>query len=239
MIKALFCDFYGTVVLEDDEPINTIIEHIYKYGNGNAHRKSEIGTYWWQRFSTLCADSYGDNFRMQRELEIQSLLETLERFDVKEDAVKLCEPQFEYWKAPLIFSDSKLFFSKCFLPIYIVSNIDTADLNSALKYNGLETAGIVTSEEARAYKPRQEIFNLALSKFGLKPNEVIHMGDSITSDVMGAKAAGIQSIWINRKGKPNPLCPCIQSADLINVLTTHVTRDTTKHENCSATHKSW
>ena len=81
-----------------------------------------------------------------------------------------------------------------------------------------ELAGVVTSEEARAYKPRREIFDFALTKFGLKSSEVIHIGDSVTSDILGAKAADIQSIWINRKEKPTTTEVDLQAPDLYSVL---------------------
>jgi len=216
MLKAVFCDFYGTVVFEDDEPINIILEKIYQHGN--AVSKKEIGTFWWQRFSTLCTDSFGNGFRTQRELEIQSLTETLKQFGVKDDAVQLSEPQFSYWKKPPIFNDSKSFFAECPVPIYIASNIDTADLISALNFHELKPKGIVTSEEARAYKPRREMFLYALQKFELKPHEVIHIGDSITSDVMGANAASIHSIWLNRKNKQASLEVDMQASDLQEAL---------------------
>jgi FMN phosphatase YigB (HAD superfamily) len=31
---------------------------------------------------------------------------------------------------------------------------------------------------------------------------VVHIGDSLTSDVEGAQALGINTVWINRKNKP-------------------------------------
>ncbi|GAB6928134.1 hypothetical protein JCM10914A_21170 [Paenibacillus sp. JCM 10914] len=39
---------------------------------------------------------------------------------------------------------------------------------------------------------------------GLKPHEVIHIGDSLSSDVSGAQRLGIDAIWLNRLGKPVP-----------------------------------
>jgi len=74
----------------------------------------------------------------------------------------------------------------------------------AIKYHGLNPAGVFTSEDARAYKPRRELFELALSKTGLNPDEVIHIGDSISSDVKGASALGIKTLWLNRSGKDVP-----------------------------------
>ncbi|GGG53584.1 hypothetical protein GCM10010918_02870 [Paenibacillus radicis (ex Gao et al. 2016)] len=39
---------------------------------------------------------------------------------------------------------------------------------------------------------------------GLNPAEVLHVGDSLISDVSGAQQAGIKVAWINRNHKPLP-----------------------------------
>lgn len=48
MIKAVFIDFYGTVVHEDGEVIKQVSQEIYS--TGKVTDKSEIGTYWWNKF---------------------------------------------------------------------------------------------------------------------------------------------------------------------------------------------
>jgi len=63
---------------------------------------------------------------------------------------------------------------------------------------------VFTSEDARAYKPRREVFELALAVTGLKADEVIHIGDSLSSDVMGAGSLGMKAIWLNRYRKKAP-----------------------------------
>lgn len=80
----------------------------------------------------------------------------------------------------------------------------TADLFSALEYHGLKPAGIFTSEDARSYKPRKELFQFALQSTGLKADEVVHIGDSLSSDVKGAGAMGINTIWVNRSLREVP-----------------------------------
>ncbi len=57
---------------------------------------------------------------------------------------------------------------------------------------------LVTSEDARSYKPHREIFEMALARTGWRRDRVIHVGDSLHSDVGGAMAAGIRSGWVNR-----------------------------------------
>jgi FMN phosphatase YigB (HAD superfamily) len=34
----------------------------------------------------------------------------------------------------------------------------------------------------------------------LPPDSVWHVGDSLESDVAGAKGAGLRSVWLNRRG---------------------------------------
>lgn len=202
MIKAIFIDFYGTLVKEDTEVLNELTERIYN--SGEAVEASAIGVYWWKNFQDLVNESYGENFITQRELEKIALERTLIKFKSDENLDELCNLMFSQWLQPPIFDDTKEFFEKCPVPVYIVSNVDRADIMQAVEYHNLKPSGIYTSEDARSYKPRAEIYNLALSEVGFKGSEVIHIGDSLVSDVKGATDAGINAIWLNRSNKQVP-----------------------------------
>lgn len=202
MIKAFFLDFYGTVVHEDGEVIKKITEIICN--TGIVDNKSDVASFWWNDFQKMFTNSYGDNFETQRALERKSLEHTLAKFNSSANAVELSSYMFEHWVKPPIFEESNTFFENSPIPIYIVSNIDTDDIRAAIKYYALTPAGVFTSEDARAYKPRKELFELALKKTGLTSDEVIHIGDSITSDVKGAGALNIKSLLLNRFGKDVP-----------------------------------
>ena len=78
------------------------------------------------------------------------------------------------------------------------TNLDRDDILKAIEYHGLKPDGVFTSEDAKSYKPRKELFELALNSTGLSAEEVVHIGDSLNSDVNGASAVGIGTIWINR-----------------------------------------
>lgn len=202
MIKAFFVDFYGTVVHEDGEIIKKITEIICD--TGKVENKSEIGAFWWNDFQSMFTNSYGDSFETQRVLEEKSLVHTLAKFCSTANAKELSNYMFEHWIKPPIFEESKKFFASSPVPIYIVSNIDTADILEAIKYHNLTPAGVFTSEDAQAYKPRKELFELALRSTGLKADEVVHIGDSISSDVKGASSVNIRALWLNRFGKEIP-----------------------------------
>jgi len=45
---------------------------------------------------------------------------------------------------------------------------------------------------------------MAMRKIGLQPDEVVHIGDSLSSDVKGASELGINAVWINRDCKMVP-----------------------------------
>ena len=89
MIKALFFDFYGTIVHEDGVIIDEITTIISNTGNGA--NKLVIGSYWWKVFQELCMNSFGNNFKTQKELEIESLEMTLEKFESNASANELSQ----------------------------------------------------------------------------------------------------------------------------------------------------
>lgn len=200
--EAVFIDFYGTVVHEDGEIIREISQIIFE--TGCVEEKSQIGAFWWKEFQALYTDAYGDRFQTQRALEYISLQRTLEHFHSSADAAELSSRMFAHWRKPPAFEESKRFFAVCPVPIYIVSNIDRADILEAVRFHGLTSAGIFTSEDAKAYKPRKELFELALKRSGKKADEVVHIGDSLSSDVKGAGAVGIRAIWLNRSRREVP-----------------------------------
>jgi HAD superfamily hydrolase (TIGR01549 family) len=54
------------------------------------------------------------------------------------------------------------------------------------------------SREHGAAKPDASIFLAACARLGFAPAEVLHVGDNIEMDVVGAARAGLRSCWINR-----------------------------------------
>ena len=137
----------------------------------------------------------------QREIEYRSLQKTIQHFHSTANAKELSELMFRHWTAPPAFPEANEFFEKCPVPIYIVSNIDTSDINQAVAFHGFRPDDIFTSEDTKSYKPRSELFEYALSKTKMKPDEVVHIGDSLGSDIDGANAVGIKAVWINRSNR--------------------------------------
>lgn len=76
-----------------------------------------------------------------------------------------------------------------------------------LQRNRLERAGILhyfedtfISMDIGYDKPDIRFFEEALRRSGLQPSEVLMIGDSMTTDVLGAQAAGIDALFFDRRG---------------------------------------
>lgn len=78
----------------------------------------------------------------------------------------------------------------------------------------------VGSEEAGMEKPHPRIFMAALKRVGAAPEEVVHVGDQIRSDVMGAQGVGMRAVLIDRSGYgPDAVsCPKIASLSELSQL---------------------
>lgn len=59
---------------------------------------------------------------------------------------------------------------------------------------------LVASEEVGISKPDPGIFRVALERVGCPVEAAIMVGDSWENDVLGARAAGIRAVWLNRRG---------------------------------------
>lgn len=61
---------------------------------------------------------------------------------------------------------------------------------------GAEVAAVVDSTRVGHAKPDPAIFAIALAAAGMRPGEVVHVGDMMTTDIAGARAAGIAAIHL-------------------------------------------
>jgi len=88
-------------------------------------------------------------------------------------------------------------------PLCIVSDLTAVIQHRKIKKLNLcnYVNFLVSSEEAGHEKPRREIFDLALQKLKLFPNEVCMIGDNFDKDIKGAVSLGIKSFWLTIKNE--------------------------------------
>ena len=85
------------------------------------------------------------------------------------------------------------------LQLGLISNIEQ-NMTATLDKLGLAAKLdiIVTSQDAGFTKPNPGIFQYALKKSGVKPDESVYVGDQYQVDMVGAKGAGMKGILLDR-----------------------------------------
>ena len=86
-------------------------------------------------------------------------------------------------------------------PLTIISNGFKEVQYYKFEHSGLAPyfTHTLISEEVGINKPQPGIFRIALERNGISADEAVMIGDSYSSDIAGAKAAGIDQIWIRDK----------------------------------------
>jgi len=91
-------------------------------------------------------------------------------------------------------------------PIGIVTNHLLAEQVKKIAALGIDSFvdALVVSEEVGVPKPDARVFETALSRLGSTADQAVMIGDSWSSDIVGATALGIPAIWLNRYDSPCP-----------------------------------
>lgn len=90
---------------------------------------------------------------------------------------------------------------------YAVTNGTAAAQNIKLKRSGLGELfdGVFISDDIGFEKPTVEFFNAVFERIGdIRKDEILIVGDSLTSDMAGGNNAGILCCWYNRNALPKP-----------------------------------
>lgn len=85
---------------------------------------------------------------------------------------------------------------------YVVSNGATINAEGRIKSTGLDKYldGIFVSEWMGVAKPSPEFFDIVLKDINEPKETCIVIGDSLTSDMLGAQNASIDSVWFMPQG---------------------------------------
>ena len=64
---------------------------------------------------------------------------------------------------------------------------------------------VVFSQDVQIEKPHPKIFEITAERAGCELAQMLHVGDSLETDIAGARNAGVYSVWLNREGVPNDI----------------------------------
>ena len=62
---------------------------------------------------------------------------------------------------------------------------------------------VVFSQDVQVEKPDRRIFEITAERAECELAQLLHVGDSLETDIAGARNAGVSSVWLNREGLPN------------------------------------
>ncbi|MFF5308786.1 HAD family hydrolase [Streptomyces massasporeus] len=197
-IAGVSLDFFGTlVVVDDDRPsmarlltslgytctdVTEALWNTHGYDGQETPTHSSDPSYFAWRRANLVRLASSAGVPASR---IDSIVETLERND-------------QSWtvKGRQGASDLLEFLLRHDVPAVICSNWDY-DLAPYLRQAGLpEDFPCVLSSYIGVRKPATRIFLEAARRLGLPPRAVLHVGDSVTADVVGALRAGMHAGFI-------------------------------------------
>jgi len=100
----------------------------------------------------------------------------------------------------------------------ILSNTDDDLFAGTRPQLGVDFNYVITAQQAQAYKPSLQLFELALSRINAPAHRVLHVGQSIYHDVVPAQALGLATVWVNRPSA-RPGVGAVKSAEATPDLT--------------------
>jgi HAD superfamily hydrolase (TIGR01662 family) len=94
---------------------------------------------------------------------------------------------------------------------YRLGLLSDTDVAPGWKENRFKASGlaeffdtyVVAGETTSEAKPSPQPFLEVTKRLNIRPEQAVHVGDSQQTDIKGAKAAGIDAVWIDWQGNPN------------------------------------
>ncbi|MBV9795248.1 MAG: HAD hydrolase-like protein [Actinobacteria bacterium] len=90
--------------------------------------------------------------------------------------------------------------------LIILSNVDRASFAASQARLGASFAAVITAQDAGSYKPAAGNFEALIAeaaKLGVGAGQLLHVAQSLFHDHIPAQAAGLRTVWINRRqGRP-------------------------------------
>ena len=145
----------------------------------------------------------------QAELQVARFARFLERYNLPHDPVKTADRFVDILGEQVILlphAEEVMKFISGRMPVVILTNGITKVQKSRMARSAVRgyIHDLVISQEIGISKPDPGIFRHALERLDLRADEVLMIGDSPTSDILGANNAGIDACWYNPKGKTLP-----------------------------------
>jgi len=209
-IKGVFFDLYGTLLIYDNISVawKDWLSAFYEYLTESGLSMSK------ESFALSCDGFFGkpeppsqDDGLTVLERRIRALCVDL-RLDLRSSEIQdTATAVVKAWQRHISLDQDSLPILQVLKPkkiLALISNFDhPPHIYSLLTELGLAKFfdTVVISGDIGIKKPDPHIFSLVLQQTGLRPNEVVYVGDTL-EDVQGARDAGLFPIFIKRNS-PN------------------------------------
>jgi 2-haloacid dehalogenase len=82
----------------------------------------------------------------------------------------------------------------------VITNCDDDLFARSQPRLGVEFDWVITAQQAHGYKPRAENFLYAFERIDVPRERILHVAQSLFHDHVTAKALGMTTVWIDRRG---------------------------------------
>jgi 2-haloacid dehalogenase len=186
-------DCYGTLI-DWETGIFSALQPILA-----SHAKTISGAELLRLYSELESEAERGEFRSYREV-LQSVVrgfgERLE-FIPTDSQTRSLPDSLSNWQ-PFPDTIAALGRLKTHYELAVISNVDDELFAPTARRLQVPFDYVITAQQARAYKPSSQIFNLAQRRTGVDPGQWLHVAQSVYHDVIPARSLGISTVWVNR-----------------------------------------
>ena len=218
-IKVISTDLFRTLVKVDENR-----EVIWQTLMGEGY-EDEIARKYWDRSTEILfknldtAAATLTPFKKIRDIFIESYKELFAEINFQYDPRSATEIMFQGHKLDHLFDDARPFLETAGnrYPICLSTDCDCDMLDGIEQIYGFDK--IFVSEQMRTYKAHPRFFTQVLQHYQLKPENILHIGDS-KSDILTPKRLGLQTCWLNRSGEPwkHEIQPDFEVRTLLDIL---------------------
>jgi putative hydrolase of the HAD superfamily len=210
MVRGIIFDLFGTIVSNARlfRPVCS------KMAEESSAEVAEIERDFVNLYGHYFKDCHKMPFQPERYYYYLLISDLIDKYDLPGDMEAYCNFMYDSFSKFRAYPDARIL--RAIVNKYsvaILTNADNSFAEKVVKRNKIPHHFLLTSESARSYKPCEVIFEKLLSMMEIEKRHVIFVGDSIQVDMLGASAAGIKGILIDRSRSYLDFAPRIESLE--------------------------
>lgn len=218
-IKLISLDLYRTLI-DVDQSLPLVWKTFLQ-----AEYTPELGQKYWDRASEIVLAKLYDPalnsqpFKNVRRLYEETYSELFQEIAFDYDPAEAATVLIEGHRVNNLFADVRPFLKSAGQKYRVCISTD-ADCDMLPDIEGLYTFDkVFISEELQAYKQNPEFFKQVLEYYQLKPEQILHIGDS-QADILTPQKMGLHTCWLNRNHNrwPHEIKPDFEVNSLLEVI---------------------